>query len=182
MELAIRAFQTAALAHSQLLIIGDGSQKDNCVSLIDRLQISHVRFLSCVSPDDVPAMQSMADVCLLPLKRGVALNAVPSKLPAYLFSVKPVMAMLDAESFSARCIQEAQCGWVGEPENVEWLAAKMREVAAMPTAELEAMGQRGRAYGLQHFSKSEGVRKLADVVMTAQRICNEENADQPRRK
>jgi hypothetical protein len=124
-------------------------------------------------------MQSMADVCLLPLKRGVSLNAVPSKLPAYFFSAKPVMATLDAESFSARCIQEAQCGWVGESENLEWLAAQMREVAMMPSTKLAAMGQCGRAYGLKHFSKAEGVRNLADVIFQAQRSGKVENSDQP---
>lgn len=167
MRSTIRAFAKSSVQNSQLLIIGDGSTKPACVAQTRELGLKSVRFLSCQSPSDVPALQSMADVCLLPLQKGVALNGVPSKLPAYMFSAKPVLATVDAESDTARAISAAQCGWVGEPENVNWLAAKMAEIAALPPSVLEKMGQRGRDYGLAHYSKTEGVRKLADVVLSA---------------
>jgi glycosyltransferase involved in cell wall biosynthesis len=170
MQLVIHAFAQASVANGQLLIVGDGSAKQACVALTRELGLKSARFLSCPSPSDVPALQSLADVCLLPLKKGVALNGVPSKLAAYLFSAKPVLATLDAGSDTARCIQEAQCGWVGEPEHVEWLAAKMAEVAVLPSAVLEAMGQRGRVYGLKHFSKAEGVKRLAAVILSAKSL------------
>ncbi len=169
MELVIRAFAQASVANGQLLIVGDGSAKEACVALTRALRLKSVRFLPCRSPSDVPALQSLADVCLLPLKKGVALNGVPSKLAAYLFSAKPVLAALDPGSDTARCIQEAQCGWLGAPEQVEWLARKMTEVAALPTAELQAMGQRGRSYGLKHFSKAAGVTRLADLILEVAR-------------
>ena len=88
-------------------------------------------------------------------------------LKAYWLSAKPVLAAVDADSDTARAISEAQCGWVGEPENVQGLAMKLAEVAALPSAVLEAMGQRGRSYGLAHFSRAAGVRNLADVIMGA---------------
>jgi glycosyltransferase involved in cell wall biosynthesis len=167
MELVIRAFSQASISGSQLLVVGDGSWKQHCVALAQRTGGVGVRFLSCPSSAEAPALQSLADVCLLPLKRGVAMNGVPSKLAAYLFSAKPVLATLDAGSDTARCIEEAQCGWVGEPGQLAWLAAKMAEVAALPPSKLEAMGQSGRAYGLKHFSKAEGVKRLAEVVLSA---------------
>ena len=169
MELVIRAFDQASVANGQLLVVGDGSAKQTCMALTRELGLKSARFLSCLSPYEVPALQSLADVCLLPLKKGVALNGVPSKLAAYLFSAKPVLATLDAASDTARCIREAQCGWVGEPENLNWLAHKIAEVAALPSTVLDMMGQRGRVYGLKHFSKSEGVQRLANLVVAAVR-------------
>jgi len=165
MELVIRTFAKASVANGQLLIVGDGSAKQACVALTRELGLKAVRFLSCPDPSKVPALQSLADVCLLPLKKGVALNGVPSKLAAYLFSAKPVLATLDAGSDTAMCIREAQCGWVGEPEDAEWLAAKIAQVVSLPSAVLDAMGQRGRAYGLKNFSKSQGVQRLANLVV-----------------
>jgi hypothetical protein len=132
--------------------------------------VSGVLFVSDPEASNVPLLQSLGHVCLLPLRAGAGLSSIPSKLMAYLLSAKPVLATLDAGSDTARCIQEAQCGWVGEPEQVEWLARKMAEVAALPTAVLEAMGQRGRAYGLKHFSKSEGVQRLASVILSAKSL------------
>ena len=43
----------------------------------------------------------------------------------------------------------------------------MAEVAALPSAALEAMGQCGRSYVLANYSKAVGVRKLANVTMGA---------------
>jgi len=163
----IEAFHAAGLQQAQLVIAGDGSSKGACVELAKRMGVSGVRFVSDPDAGNVPLLQSLGHVCLLPLRKGAGLSSIPSKLIAYMLSAKPVLATLDAGSDTARCIQEAQCGWVGEPEHVEWLAAKMAEVAALPSAVLEAMGQRGRSYGLANYSKAVGVRKLANVVMGA---------------
>jgi len=92
---------------------------------------------------------------------------MPSKLMAYMLSAKPILATVDAESDTALCIREADCGWVGDPENMEWLVSKMRKTAALPRDVIDAMGSQGRAYGLAHFSKSVGVRRLIDAIQSA---------------
>jgi len=163
----IEAFHAACLKQSQLVIAGDGSSKGACVERVKRLGAGDVRFISDPEAGNVPLLQSLGHVCLLPLRKGAGMSSIPSKLMAYLLSAKPILATVDAESDTARCIQEAQCGWVGGPENAEWLAGKMGEVAAMPQAVLNEMGKRGRAYGLKHFSKGEGVQRLTDVVLAA---------------
>lgn len=163
----IRAFHAAELKQAQLVIAGDGSSKAACVELAKRMVVSGVRFVSDPNADNVPLLQSLAHICLLPMLKGAGLSSIPSKLISYLLSARPVLATVDAKSDTARCIQEAQCGWVGEPEQVKWLARKMAEVARLPSAELEAMGQRGRTYGLKQFSKAEGVKRLAKLVVSS---------------
>jgi glycosyltransferase involved in cell wall biosynthesis len=155
------------LEGTQLLIAGGGSSRLAAMELAAKLPAQSVHFISDPEARNVPLLQSMGHVCLLPMKRGAGMSSIPSKLPAYLLSAKPVLATVDAESDTARCIQEAECGWVGEPEQVKCLAHKMAEVAALPAAELAAMGQRGRAYGLKHFSKAKGVQRLADIVLVS---------------
>jgi len=163
----IDAFHVAQLKQSQLVIVGDGAVKEACVGRAKRLGAKDIHFISSPDVENVPLRQSLAHVCLLPLSKGAGMNSMPSKLPSYMFSAKPVLATIDAESDTARCIRAANCGWVGEPENTRWLAAKMVEVSALPVAELEAMGQSGRVYGLRHFSKAEGVKRLGNVVLDA---------------
>ncbi len=165
----IEAFHQANLKQAQLVIAGDGSSKAACLELVQRRGVSGVRFVSDPDAAKVPLLQSLGHVCLLPLRKGAGMSSIPSKLMAYLLSAKPVLAAVDTGSDTARTISEAQCGWVGEPEHAEWLAAKMTVVAALPSGDLSAMGQRGRAYGLRHFSKGEGVRRLGEVVLRAVR-------------
>jgi glycosyltransferase involved in cell wall biosynthesis len=166
-EQVIDSFHAARLTGAQLVIAGHGSTRAKCVEYASRLDARGVRFISDPDAGNVPLLQSLAHVCLLPMRKGTAASSFPSKLMAYLLSGKPVLATLDAGSDTARDIQEAECGWVGEPENVAWLAAKMREVTALPPGDLEMKGQRGRAYGLKHFSRSQGVRRLAKLVTAA---------------
>jgi glycosyltransferase involved in cell wall biosynthesis len=164
-ELLIEAFQIAQLPKAQLVIVGDGSSKKDCVDLVRRLQVKGVQFISDPEAANVPLLQSLGHVCLLPVRKGAGMSSIPSKLMAYLLSGKPVLSTVDAASDTAKCIQEAQCGWVGEPENTKWLATKMAEIVAIPTIDLVEMGQRGRCYGLANYSKSVGVKRLAEVVI-----------------
>ena len=166
-EFLIEAFHAAKLPRAQLVIAGDGSAKAGCVAMAKRLGVARVQFVSDPSAANVSLLQSLGHVCLLPLRKGAGLSSIPSKLMAYLLSAKPVLATLDEGSDTARCVREAECGWVGEPEQIAWLAERMRAVSVMPAEELTAMGERGRAFGLRHFSKAAGVQRLAGIVLSA---------------
>jgi glycosyltransferase involved in cell wall biosynthesis len=166
-DFLIRAFHDAAIDTAQLVIVGDGSAKADCVKLVEDLNISGIHFVSDPDAANVPLLQSMAHVCLLPMKSGTGMSSIPSKLPAYLFSAKPILATVDPASDTARLIQEAQCGWIGEAENLDWLASKMVEVVAFSDVELKTRGSNGQRFGIKNFSKSHCVEQLAEVVLAA---------------
>ena len=81
------------------------------------LGTKHIRFISDPDSRNVPLPQSMADVCLLPVKKDNGLTSIPSKLPAYMFSAKPVLATVDPHSDTAAAVRDAGCGWIEEPDN-----------------------------------------------------------------
>ncbi|MGO9202633.1 MAG: glycosyltransferase family 4 protein [Limisphaerales bacterium] len=168
-EVLMEAFCQAGLKDAQLLVIGGGSRKAQAEAVAARLGDRNIRFISDPEAENVPLLQSLAHVCLLPLKRGAAMSSIPSKLPAYMFSAKPVLASVDSQSDTARAVAEARCGWVEEPEDVQALARRMREVQAMPMAEIDRLGQLGRAYASAHYSKSVRVGALANVVLSSVR-------------
>jgi glycosyltransferase involved in cell wall biosynthesis len=163
----ISAFHRAGVKNAQLIVAGDGSAKEGCISLVKNLAVQNVHFISDRNAKNVAAIQSMADVCLLPIRRGAAFSSISSKLPAYLFSGKPVLATVDLGSDTARSIEAAGCGWVGAPEDESWLAAKMAEISTMPGSSLREIGEAGRKYGLATFSKGRNVRLLGDTVLAA---------------
>jgi len=166
-DFLIRAFAIADIGNAQLLIVGDGTAKADCIKLTKQLNLTSVYFVSDPEAANVPALQSMAHVCLLPMKRGNGMSSIPSKLPSYLFSAKPVIATVDRCSDTAHFVRQAECGWVGEPEDCNWLANMMRDVSVLPTEWLEHLGQSGKKFGLLHFSKSAGVARLASEILQA---------------
>ena len=165
-DFLIRAFHEAALPKAQLIIVGEGSDKSKCQQEAKRFRSSNIHFISDPIAENVPLLQSMADVFLLPLKKGAGMSSIPSKLAAYMFSGKPILATVDAESDTAVAITQAQCGWVGEPENVAWLADKMRKALKLSTNEITQLGKNARMFGYQHFSKTVGVHSLADLIFS----------------
>ncbi len=164
-DFLIRAFFKAKIKNAQLLIIGDGASKISCMELSKSLNLTNIYFISDPESANVPFLQSMAHVCLLPMKQGYGKSSIPSKLPSYLFSAKPIIASVDLDSDTAEFVRQAKCGWVGEAENLTWLANKMKDVIQLSSTQLDHIGQRGKKFGLLHFSKSSGVNQLAKIVL-----------------
>lgn len=166
-DFLIRAFVAADLNSAQLIVVGDGAAKDACIELANRLDATNIHFISDPNAVNVPLLQGMADVCMLPIKKGAGLSSIPSKLPAYLFSAKPIIATVDLDSDTAELLSTAKCCWVGEPENLTWLITAMKEVFALPHADLDQLGRNGREFGLNHFSRVNGVKLLAKAILQA---------------
>jgi glycosyltransferase involved in cell wall biosynthesis len=162
-EHLIHSYGQAGLKETQLVVVGEGTEKQTCMRLAANTG-ANIRFLSEPRIDRVPLVQSLADVCLLPVRRGAALTSIPSKLSSYLLSQKPVLASVDSDSESARVIAAADCGWVVPPQETNRLADKMRVVARMPAGELADSGRRGRRYAFENLSKGRGVLRLASVL------------------
>ena len=160
-DLLIDAFNEAKLNGARLVIAGSGSMK---ASLQEKAKGNpNIEFWD-VPNGKVPEIQSKADCMLLPIKKGAASSSIPSKLPAYMFSAKPIIGCMDAGSDTANAIKDAGCGWVIEPENARLLSEMMKTVAALDSANLKGYGEMALKYGLEHFSKRENLRKLTEVI------------------
>ena len=162
-DLLIDGFVKNNMPNCRLIIAGSGSQKEYLQKKCIQDKLVHIEFWD-VPKGKVPEIQDQADVMLLPIKKGAASSSIPSKMPAYMFSAKPIIATVDCDSDTANAIREAGCGWVIEPENPTALASMMQKVSMMAGEELLAMGLRGREYALQHFSKQANLSKLVSVI------------------
>lgn len=162
-DLLIDAFGASKNENNRLIIAGSGSMKDNLIKHVSNHNVKNVEFWP-VPDGQVPVTQNKADILLLPIKKGAASTSIPSKLPAYMFSAKPIIATVDHDSDTANAIREAGCGWVVEPENPAALAAMMQTVHAIPKDELNVMGLKGRNYALKHFSKHSNLSKLVSII------------------
>lgn len=162
-EFLIETFYKANIPDSRLVIAGGGSKTDDCKNLVDRLQTKNIDFIS-VPEGKVPEIQDMADVMLLPVKKNGAYSSIPSKLPAYMFSSKPIIGSLDTDSDTAKAIIDAECGLVVEPENEIELMKAMREMVSWGQSVLTQSGENGFNYSIKNFSKKENLKKIVDII------------------
>lgn len=160
-DVLINAFEKAHIDHARLVIAGSGSAKEHLQEVAKGCK-SQIEFWE-VPGGMVPATQAKADVMCLPVKKGFAMSSIPSKLPAYMFSAKPVLASVDAESDTARCIKKSNAGWVCKPEAVEQITNLMQKIVGLNKEELNAMGTSGREYAVKEFSRAENLKILANA-------------------
>lgn len=165
LEVVIEAFAKAGLKNARLVIAGSGSAKASLMELANKYPQCDIQFRD-VPFGKVPHTQAMADVMVLPVKKGFARSSIPSKMPAYMFSQKPILASVDNDSDSAECIRRANAGWVCEPENVQAIASTMKRIVALNIEEIRAMGVNGYNYAIQDFSRSVNLKKLAEACIT----------------
>jgi glycosyltransferase involved in cell wall biosynthesis len=163
LDLLIEAFVKSFLNNCRLVIAGSGSMKSNLMKKADKYPKANIEFWS-VSEGKVQEIQNMAHVMLLPMKKGASGSSIPSKLPAYLFSKKPVIACVDENSDSAFAIKYSDCGWVIPPENVELLVKCMKDVSELSSDQLLLKGKAGFDYAIEKFSKKNNLKKLLDLI------------------
>ena len=145
----------------RLVIAGSGSAKESLKLKVSDLNLKNVEFWD-VPAGEVANTQSKADVMMLPIMKGFALSSIPSKLPAYMFSARPIIASVDEGSDTSLSIEKANCGWSIQPENPKLLAKTMKDVMEYDRKKLSDIGLKGRFYALNNFSKLSNVKKFAN--------------------
>jgi colanic acid biosynthesis glycosyl transferase WcaI len=127
------------------LIAGNGASKQSLVERAGQMGLSNVRFLPFQPHEVVPQMYASADVCLVPLRRSLTEESVPSKVFTILGAARPLVASVDKESETWRLVRESGSGVCVEPENAHDLADAILMLYGDPQLGLK-MGQSGRQF------------------------------------
>jgi|SRR5688572_15123541 len=135
-------------------IVGDGRMHSWVAAEVARRGLAGTVHLLGRHPlESMPPLFARADAMLVTLRNEpVFALTIPSKLQSYLACGRPILAALDGEG--ARVVREAGAGVAVRPGDAPALAAAALELARMPRAEREAMGERGRRYFERHFERA----------------------------
>jgi glycosyltransferase involved in cell wall biosynthesis len=161
-DLLIHAFSKADMLNASLIIAGDGPDKERCIQIAKKYN-KNIRFKSA-SPKQVPELQAESEVLLLPLKKGVAKTALPSKMTAYMMSGKPIIASIDEDSGAAEIIKLNDCGWVVEAENEDRLIRCMQKAREADSGLLKKMGDASLQYAKNNLSKVSNLHKISSII------------------
>lgn len=148
----------------RVLIAGAGSQLTACQRLAQTLSRQLVFFHSPWTAQETSEVLRAADVLLLPTQREQSLVSMPSKLISYMLAGRPVIAQAVPGSDLAQTIEDADCGWVVQPEDPKILAEAIRKVMALPFEERNRRGLSGRDYALRHFTQATCLPKVINLL------------------
>ena len=149
---------------AKLIIAGSGSEKDKCINIAENFPFSDISFID-VPHGKVAVNQSNAHILILPTRKNTGNNSIPSKLPAYMLSSRAILALSDRNSDIAQAIKNADCGWVGDSEDEEWLISFFKNTNEISQKELKQKGQSALLYAREHFSKEKNLEKLRNIIL-----------------
>jgi colanic acid biosynthesis glycosyl transferase WcaI len=162
-------------SNAQFLLVGEGAEKERIKTLAQSRGLANVCFLDQQPREKIPAFISASDACLVLLKKtDVFKTVIPTKMLEFMSCARPVILGVDGQA--RQIVEEAEAGLVIEPENAGALVQTINQLAA--NRELgAALGQKGREYILQHFSRGKTAEKYIDVLQTLVRYPQTADAD-----
>ncbi len=149
------------------VIVGDGRNFDWLQSEVARRGLDKRVLLPGRFPvERMPSFYAHADALLVSLKRKPVFSmTIPGKVQSYLMAGIPLLGMLDGEG--AAVIREAQAGLTCGAGDSVGLAKAVVALAAMPPAERNKMGMRGRNYCQQEFGRAQLMDKMEALLVEA---------------
>lgn len=144
-------------------MIGEGSQKECFVQEVKKRNLTNVHFLPLQPQERVSEVYSACSACLIPLKKGIIGNSVPSKAGLLMACRRPIISSVDRGSDFAKMINEHHIGIAvdnADPEAVCDAIMKLfmnRDIA-------NEMGNNGYNFGHNLYSRSYNTKKYIDLL------------------
>lgn len=145
------------------LLVGDGIEKQRLQSKVKKMNLKNVQFLPFVSKDRYPELVAASDVGLVTLRKSMKTPVVPSKILGYMAAGKPCVASLNPESDAISIVKNAGCGIVVPAEDPKALADAVKWLFQSQKVARE-MGDRGRHYAEEHFSKCAALDRYEQLL------------------
>ena len=144
------------------LLVGEGAEKQRIKTLAQSRNLKNIVFLDQQPREKIPAFISASDACLVLLKKtDVFKTVIPTKMLEFMSCARPVILGVDGQARTI--VENAGAGLVVEPENSAALTGAIHQLVANPELS-RALGQRGREYILQHFSRASTAEKYIQVL------------------
>jgi len=142
-------------------IVGDGTVKGEFQKEAEKRGLTNISFYPLQPVELVPDVYSSCDVCIIPLKKGVIGNGIPSKAPL-LMACKKVIVNSVEDSVYSRMFEEHNMGISVDVYDYDGLAKAVIELKESPE-KMKEMGENAYDFGKRNYSSTESVKKLLDI-------------------
>jgi len=148
------------------VIVGDGRMSNWLAEAVRSRGLDNVHLLGRHPLDAMPGLFAKADALLVSLKTNdVFEKTIPGKVQAYLASGRPLLGMINGEA--ARVIEESGAGVACNSSDGLGLASIVEKLANSSPECLKEMGEAGRRYYLEHYSKPRLMERLEELFRKA---------------
>lgn len=152
----------------EIQIIGDGNVRSDFVAEAQALELTNISFYPLQPIEIVPDVYSACDICIIPLKKGVIGNGVPSKAPILMACKRVIVNSVEIESNYAKMYSEHNMGIAVDIFDYDGLTKAIIELKNSPE-ELKVMAENAYNYGKENYSSDASTSKLMDIFEKVRR-------------
>lgn len=146
----------------QFVLIGDGVEAEPLKRMAAKMRLTNVRFLKRRPVSEIGAILQIADGLLVHLRDDPLFRiTIPSKTQAYLAAGRPVLIAVRGDA--ADVVVKANAGVCCEPENPRSMAAAVRKLQEMPSAQRDALGRNGAKFYQDEMSFAIAVQRFESM-------------------
>jgi len=147
----------------RFVLVGDGHERERLATRISAEKLDRLVLLPPIPKAQVPAFLAAIDIAYIGWQRvpiyrfGIA----PNKLMDYMMAGAPVLHAVVAGNDP---VAESGCGLTVPPQSPQAAAQGLRQLAALPRVQRQAMGARGRAFVLAHHTYPVLAQRFLDAL------------------
>lgn len=142
---------------------GHGSRRKEIEQRLKEGHVKNVRFYGFLKGQEYHDVLSMADVCLVSLKRGVEGLGVPSKTYGYFAHGKPIISIMSDRTELAKRITTCRAGFNVEPGDTAAFMAAIEEFLSKPDP-LRVFGKNSLGIHNSYYRKETSLNKYKTMV------------------
>lgn len=147
------------------LFVGEGAEKDALTKQARDLNLDNVMFHAPVDKERVRDLYALADVCLVPLRNIPLFDSfIPSKMFEIMAMGKPIIGSLRGES--ADILEQSGSAIIVPPEDSAAIARAV-QYRYEKREEVNKMGERGRKFVVEHYSRRSLAAKYLEILQQA---------------
>ena len=141
------------------LIVGDGSKLNWLKNQIKKRNLnSNFILTGNLNKDEIPYILKNSDCLLIVLKKSkIDKFTVPGKLSNYMMSKKPILGMIDGETFDI--IKNSNCGLVCKSGEFKNLSQNIKKILKFSNFKKLALGKNGFDYAKKNFDRIKQLKK-----------------------
>ena len=148
------------LSDIEFILIGDGSEKKNLIDKVNKLYLRNIIFIEQQSSHVINSFLQKASALIVTLGDEEVLNlTIPSKIQAYLYSAKPIIASLNGTS--ADILRKSGAAFVVKSGDHIKLKNAILKFTKLSLKERNLMGKKGKIYFENNFT----IAKFMDKFM-----------------
>lgn len=143
-------------------IIGDGNIKQKFMDEVKERELTNIQFYPLQPIDIVPDVYSACSICIIPLRKGVIGNGVPSKAPLLMACRRVIINSVESDSHYFKMFNENAIGISVSNDNHQLLANAILELYHHPE-KVGEMADNAKRFGELNFTSTINTKKFIAI-------------------